>query len=353
LEVEMQKIPVGILAATGAVGQRFVQLLANHPWFEITAVTGSERTVGQLYGEAVRWIVAGELPAAVARLPLRPTEPDLDLPVVFSALPSKEAWEMEPHFARAGYAVVSNASAYRLASDVPLLIPELNPDHTALIPNQKANNDWPGFIVTSPNCSTTSAVMPLKILDDHFGLEAAIITTLQAVSGAGYPGLACLDIIDNVIPYIAGEDDKLEVEPKKMLGRLHNGRLEMADLRLSAQANRVPVIDGHLATVSVLLQQRAAVDEAVAVLENWQPPPICAELPSSPKPALIYRHELDRPQPRRDRDNGNGLAWTVGKLRECGVLDLRFVALSHNTLRGAASGSILNAELLRVQGYLG
>jgi aspartate-semialdehyde dehydrogenase len=352
-EIVMQKIPVGILAATGAVGQRFVQLLADHPWFEIAAVTGSERTVGQNYAQAVRWIMDGELPTAVGRMPLQPTEPNLDVPVVFSALPSKEAWEMEPHFAAAGYAVISNASAYRMAGDVPLLIPELNPDHTALIPLQKANNDWPGFIVTSPNCSTTSAVLPLKIFDDHFGLEAAIITTLQAVSGAGFPGLASLDIIDNVIPYIEGEDDKLEVEPKKLLGQVRNGRLEMADLRLSAQANRVPVIDGHLATVSVLLQQRAGVDEAVAVLEQWQPPAICAELPSSPQPALIYRHELDRPQPRRDRDAGNGLAWTVGKLRECGVLDLRYVSLTHNTLRGAASGSILNAELLRLQGYIG
>jgi aspartate-semialdehyde dehydrogenase len=273
--------------------------------------------------------------------------------VVFSALPSKEAWEKEPYFARGGYAVVSNASAYRMAADVPLLIPELNPDHTGLIPAQRTNNDWSGFIVTSPNCSTTSAVLPLKIFDDRFGLEAAIITTLQAVSGAGYPGLASLDIIDNVIPFIAGEDDKLEVEPKKMLGLLRNGRLEMANLRLSAQANRVPVIDGHLASVSVLLQQQASVDEAVALLENWQPPAICAELPSAPERALIYQHELDRPQPRRDRDNGNGLAWTVGKLRECGVLDLRYVALTHNMLRGAAAGSILNAELLRVQGFIG
>jgi aspartate-semialdehyde dehydrogenase len=349
----MKKIPVGVLGATGAVGQRFVQLLANHPWFKIVAVTGSDRTVGQRYGEAVRWILNGELPTAVARLRIRATEPDLDAPVVFSALPSKDAWEMEPHFARAGYAVVSNASAYRMAGDVPLLIPELNPDHTDLIVAQKANNDWGGFIVTSPNCSTTSAVLPLKIFDDRFGLEAAIITTLQAISGAGYPGVSSLDMIDNVIPYIAEEDDKLEVEPKKMLGMVRDGRLEMADLRLSAQANRVPVSDGHLATVSVLLHQQATLDEAVAALENWQPPAICAELPSSPRPALIYSHAPDRPQPRRDRDSGHGLAWTVGKLRECGVLDLRYVALTHNTLRGAAGGSILNAELLRVQGYIG
>jgi aspartate-semialdehyde dehydrogenase len=348
----MKKIRVGVLGASGTVGQRFVQLLANHPWFEVAAVTGSDRTIGQPYGDGVHWVIPGEPPAAVARLIVQPTMPDLDTPVVFSALPSKNAWEMEPLFARAGYKVVSNASAYRMMADVPLLIPELNPDHTGLIPAQQVNNNWTGFIVTSPNCSTTSAVLPMKIFDELFGLEAAVITTLQAISGAGYPGVASLDIIDNVVPYIAGEDDKLEVEPKKLLGSMRDGRLELADIRLSAQANRVPVIDGHLATVSVLLRQPATVAQAIEALEEWRPPAVCAELPSTPDPVLVYRHEPDRPQPRHDRDRGNGLAWTIGKVRECGVLDLRYVALTHNTLRGAASGSILNAELLVVQGFI-
>ncbi|HEX6384851.1 MAG TPA: aspartate-semialdehyde dehydrogenase [Anaerolineae bacterium] len=349
------KIPVGVLGATGTVGQRFVQLLDGHPWFEVVVVTGSERTVGRPYGEGVNWKMPGEPPERVARLIVQPTAPDLDIdgqpPVVFSALPTAEAREWEPQFAAAGYAVVTNASAFRMTPDVPLLIPEVNPDHTGLIPAQQANN-WPGFIVASPNCSTTSAILPLKVWQDAFGLEAAIITTLQAISGAGYPGVASLDIMDNVVPHIGGEDDKLENEPKKLLGAVSEGRLYLADIRLSAQANRVPVIDGHLASVSVKLSRPASVEEAIATLEQWQPPAICRQLPSAPKRPLIYRHEPDRPQPRLDRDAENGLAWTVGKVRQCPVLDLRFLALSHNTLRGAASGSLLNAELLLVQGFL-
>jgi aspartate-semialdehyde dehydrogenase len=348
----LNKIPVAVLAATGSVGQRFVQLLADHPWFELRAVTGTDRTVGRPYGEGVSWILPGAVPPSAASLVIRPTEPDLDVPVVFSALPANAAWELEPAFAAAGYAVISNASAYRMAADVPLLIPEINPDHTGLIPRQRAYRDWSGFIVTSPNCSTTSAILPLKILDDTFGLEAAIMTTMQAISGAGYPGVAALDITDNVIPYINGEDAKLEMEPKKLLGKMIEGQLELAPIRLSAQANRVPVLDGHLASVSVRLDRAATVEEAVAALQSWRPPAICDDLPSSPRPLLVYLNDPDRPQPRRDRDLGNGMAWAVGKVRECGVLDLRFLALSHNTLRGAAGGALLNAELLVAQGYL-
>ena len=350
------KIPVGVLGATGTVGQRFVQLLDRHPWFEVVAVTGSERTAGRPYGEGVNWKMAGEPPPAAARLIVQPTEPNLDVggepPVVFSALPTAEAKEWEPQFAAAGYAVVTNASAFRMVSDVPLLIPEVNPDHTGLIPAQQANNNWHGFIVASPNCSTTSAILPLKVWQEAFGLEAAIITTMQATSGAGYPGVASLDIMDNVVPYIGGEDDKLENEPKKLLGAVSEGRLYLAGVKLSAQANRVPVIDGHLASVSVKLGRPAGVEEAIAALEVWQPPAVCRELPSAPERPLIYRHEPNRPQPRLDRDAENGLAWSVGKVRLCGVLDLRFLALTHNTLRGAASGALLNAELLVVQGFL-
>ncbi len=350
------KIPVGVLGATGTVGQRFVQLLADHPWFEVVVVTGSDRTVGRPFREGVNWKINGDVPDGIGDLIVQPTEPNLVIggspPVVFSALPTAEAKEWEPKFAAAGYAVVTNASSYRMTPDVPLLIPEVNPDHTGLIPTQQTNNGWSGFIVASPNCSTTSIILPLKVWQDAFGLEATLITTMQAISGAGFPGVSSMDILDNVVPHIGGEDVKLENEPKKLLGAVSDGLLQLADIRTSAQANRVPVFDGHLASVSAKLGQKVSVDDAIAALENWQPPAVCGELPSSPKRPLIYRHEVDRPQPRLDRDSEDGLAWTVGKVRECGVLDLRFMAITHNTLRGAASGSILNAELLVVQGYI-
>ena len=262
------------------------------------------------------------------------------------------AKEWEPQFAAAGYAVATNASSFRMTADVPLLIPEVNPEHTGLIPSQQKNHNWSGFIVASPNCSTTSIMLPLKVWQDAFGLEAAVITTMQAISGAGHPGVSSMDILDNIVPHIGGEDMKLENEPKKLLGAVQARQLTLADLRLSAQANRVPVFDGHLASVSVKIGRSATVNEAITALEAWQRPAICNELPSSPQDLLIYRHEADRPQPRLDRDSGDGLAWTVGKVRECGVLDLRFMAITHNTLRGAASGSVLNAELLVAQGYV-
>ena len=353
----MDKIPVGILGATGTVGQRFVQLLAEHPWFEVVAVTGSERTVGKPYGQGVNWLMPGNIPGRTAELTVQPTRPELpvpgDPPVVFSALPTAEAKEWEPQFAAAGFAVVTNTSVFRMTPDVPLLIPEINPDHTCLISTQRAEHGWSGFIVASPNCSTTSAILPLKVFQQAFGVEAAIITTMQAISGAGYPGVSSMDIYDNVVPHIGGEDDKLQSEPTKLLGDVREGRMIPAGISISAQANRVPVTDGHLASVSVRLGRRAAAEEAIKALRAWRPPPICAQLPSSPEELLIYREEPDRPQPRRDRDAGDGLAWTVGKVRECPVLDVRYVALTHNTLRGAASGAILNAELLAVQGYIG
>lgn len=351
-----KKIPVGVLGATGTVGQRFVQLLAGHPWFEVVAVTGSERTVGRHYGEAVNWMMPTPLPEKVAALTVQPTSLALKLggrlPVVFSALPTNEAKEWETQLAAAGFAVITNASTHRMGQDIPLLIPEINPDHTCQIPLQQANNNWPGFIVASPNCATTSVILPLKVFHQAFGVKAALITTMQAISGAGYPGVASLDMVDNVVPYIGGEDDKLENEPKKLLGEVRDGQLFLADIQLSAQTNRVPVVDGHLASVSVQLERPPAPEEAIDALESWLPPTISRQLPSSPDPLLVYRYEPDRPQPRRDRDTGNGLAWTVGKVRRCGVLDLRFLSLTHNTLRGAASGALLNAELLVAQGYI-
>lgn len=354
---ENMKIPVGVLGATGTVGQRFLQLLAVHPWFEVVAITGSERTAGRPYREGVNWVIGGEIPAAVADLIVQPTQPTLAIngrpPIVFSALPTNEARKWEPQFAAAGYAVITNASTFRMTPDVPLLIPEVNPTHTALIPTQQANNNWRGFIVASPNCSTTSAILPLKIFQDAFGLQAAVIVTLQAISGAGYPGVPSMDIMDNVIPYISGEDAKLENEPKKLLGTVNQGQLTLANIQTSAQANRVPVLDGHLASVSARLGRRVTAEEAIEALLNWQPPAICRELPTSPEKLLVYRPEPDRPQPRLDRDAGQGLAWTVGKVRTCDVLDIRYMAITHNTLRGAASGAILNAELLVKQGFIG
>ena len=348
----MNKIPVGVLGATGTVGQRFIQLLVNHPWFELKAITGSVRTAGKRYRDGVLWKLAGDPPSEIAEMIVQPTEPNLDVKIVFSALPTDEAKELEPRFAEAGYVVATNASSYRMTEDVPLLIPEVNADHLALIETQKRNRGWAGYIIANANCSTTTAMLPLKIWQQAFGLEAVHMVTMQAISGAGYPGVPSLDILDNVIPYIGKEDEKLETEPRKILGRYAADRIELGDFKVSAQANRVPVLDGHLSSISVKLGRKVSAEEGIAAFKDWQIPHIIRELPSCPPHLLIYRNEPDRPQPRLDRDNGQGIAWTVGKVRECGVLDLKFMALTHNTLRGAASGSILNAELLVAMGYL-
>lgn len=354
----MNKIPVGILAATGAVGQRFVEQLADHPLFEITAVTGSPRTVGKPYGEGVNWLLDGEPPANIAEMIVQPTAPALAETVLFSALPTAEARELEPIFAEAGYMVLTNASPFRMDPYVPLLIPEVNPDHTALIADQQAAYGWKGFIVANANCSTTSIVLPLKILQEAYGLETAVVTTLQAISGAGYPGVPSLDILGNVLPHIGGEDGKLESEPMKLCGTYENGAITPASFKVSAQANRVPVIDGHMASLSVKLSRSSGahsvtVEEVIELFKTWQPPAICEQLPTMPRPAIVYRPEADRPQPRKDANTGKGLAWTVGGVRACPVNDIRFMALAHNTLRGAASGSVLNAELLVAQGIIG
>lgn len=346
------KIPVGILAATGAVGQRFVEHLVDHPWFEIAAVTGSSRTAGRPYGDGVNWLLDGDPPEEVARMIVQPTEPGLEPKILFSALPSDEARELEPKFAAAGYIVLTNASPYRMDPYVPLLIPEVNPDHTGMIPYQQKAYGWDGYIVANANCSTTSIVLPLKILDEAFGVDSAVVVTLQAISGAGYPGVPSLDILDNIIPHIGGEDGKLETEPRKLCGEFVDGEFRLAPFKVSAQANRVPVMDGHIGSVSVKLKSPATAADVIDLFRNWQPSELVRQLPSMPDPVLIYRPEQDRPQPRKDRMAGSGLAWTVGKVRPCPVNDVRFLALAHNTLRGAASGSVLNAELLKLQGYL-
>jgi len=348
----MDKIPVAVLGATGAVGQRFVQLLTNHPWFEITALAASERSIGRPYADACNWVIPGDPPPSVGKMTVSPLEPTLPARIVFSALPSDVARAIEPAFAQAGYAVCSNASAFRQEPGVPLLIPEINAGHVAMIPGQQAARGWKGFIVTSPNCTTTGIVMPLKPLDDAFGLRQVFAATMQAISGAGYPGIASLDILDNVVPYIGGEEEKIERETRLLLGHIVDGRRVEADLVISAQANRVPVLDGHTVCLSLGFEKSPTVQEALAVLADFRGPDVVRELPSAPEHPILVRSEPDRPQPRRDRDAEGGMAITVGRVRECPLLDLRMVSVSHNTLRGAASGSILNAELLVAEGYV-
>ncbi len=349
------KLPVAILGATGAVGQRFVQLLANHPWFEIAVVTGSDRSIGKRYGDITRWILSDPIPDTVANLVVQPTEVIADVPIAFSALPAENAREAEPAWARGGVFVCSNASSFRMDPLVPLLIPEVNPDHLGMIERQQRERGWRGALVTNPNCSTITIVMALKPLHDAFGARRLVATTLQAVSGAGYPGVASLDIVDNIIPNIAdgGEEAKIETEPRKLLGRLTDGRFVDAELQISAQVTRVPVIDGHTAALSIEFEQRVTPEQAVACLSAWRAPAPVGDLPSAPERPIVVRHEPDRPQPRRDRDLYGGMGTTVGRVRPCNLFDLRLVALSHNTIRGAAGGAILNAELLVAQGLVG
>jgi aspartate-semialdehyde dehydrogenase len=346
------RIPVAVLGATGAVGQRFVQILAGHPWFEIAALGASDRSAGRPYAEACAWVIPGDPPASVCDMKIGPLEPTLAGRLVFSALPAEIAKEVEPSFARAGYAVCSNASAFRREPDVPLIIPEVNADHLALVERQRAERGWTGLIVTSPNCTTTGIAMPLRPLHDAFGLRRVFAVSMQAISGAGYPGVASLDILGNVVPYIGGEEEKIEHETRLLLGCVVNGERLAAEIVVSAQANRVPVIDGHTVCLSLGFETRPTVEEAMAVLGAFRGPEVVWRLPSAPEHPVLIRHEPDRPQPRSDREAERGMAVTVGRVRECPLLDLRLVSVSHNTLRGAASGSVLNAELLVAQGYV-
>ena len=348
----MSKITVGILGATGAVGQRFVQLLNGHPWFRITALAASQRSSGQSFGQACHWTMLGDMPAEVREMIIQPAEPPLACQLLFSALPGELAGPIEARFATAGYVVCSNASAHRLVSDVPLLVPEVNADHLALVETQRQRRGWPGLVVTSPNCSTTQLVLALKPLQDAFGLHRVSVVTMQAVSGAGYPGVPSLDIIGNIIPYIGGEEDKMERESLKLLGRLDGEQIVEADLRLSAQCNRVAVRDAHLESVSVELSATATTEQVIAALRDFAGQSRKTALPSAPERPIIVRQEMDRPQPLRDHDAAGGMAISVGRVRACSVLDFKFTVLGHNTVRGAAGGSILNAELLAAHGYL-
>ncbi len=348
----MSKIKVAVLGATGAVGQRFVQLLDQHPWFEVTALTGSDRSVGQFYGEACRWVLDKPMPDYARSMKIVPTEPGLDATLAFSALPSDQAKTIEPAFAQAGHGVCSNASAYRMDADVPLLIPEVNPDHTALIKVQQARRGWSGFIATNPNCTSTGFTIAFRPLLDAFGIKKAFVVSMQALSGAGYPGVASLDAVDNVVPFINGEEPKVETEPCKMLGRWEADRVVDAPLKISAHTNRVAVIDGHTVCVSIEFDQPAGPREAARVMADFKAPPIVQTLPSAPHCVIEVRSEPDRPQPRRDRDAGQGMTTVVGRVREDPLFHVKFVVLSHNTIRGAAGGSLLNAELLAAQGIV-
>ena len=356
IEPPARRIPVTVLGATGLVGQRFVSLLANHPWFELAGVAASDRSVGGRYGDVVRWNVETEPPPAALELRVARPEPGVVLSacVVFSALPAAEAEAIEPAFARAGALVFSNASAYRMAPDVPLIVPEINPGHLTALTIQRERRGWPGAIVTNPNCSTIGLTLALAPLT-RFGLRRVLVTTLQAASGAGYPGVASLDLLDNVIPYIGSEEEKIEEETRKILGGIHGNAFAPLDadaLRLSAHCNRVAVRDGHLETVSVELAERVAPDDILAAWEGFAGEPQRFRLPSAPEHPIVYRVEADRPQPVRDRLAGRGMSVTTGRLRPCGVLDYKFVCLSHNTIRGAAGAALLNAELAYARGLL-
>lgn len=343
----MNKISVAVLGATGSVGQRFVSLLDGHPWFEVVALAASDRSAGRPYAQACRWVLPDAMPAWAREMTVLPPTPEaVQARLVFSALPSEQAQEVEPQFARAGAAVCSNASAWRTAPDVPLLMPEVNAPHIALVREQRRQRGWSGCIVTNPNCTSAGMTVALKALDEAFGVRQAFVVSLQALSGAGYPGVPSLDVADNIIPYIGGEEEKIEWEPRKMLGRLVEQGIELADMRLSAQANRVAVSDGHTVCLSVGLRASASPEAASAALAAYQAPASARDLPSAPHPVLLVRDEPDRPQPRLDRLTGRGMTTVVGRIRPDPLLTLKFVVLSHNTIRGAAGGSIYNAELL-------
>jgi aspartate-semialdehyde dehydrogenase len=347
-----RKYRVGILGATGMVGQRFIQLLVGHPQFEVTAVAASDRSQGKAYGEACTWRLSGEMPAAIRSLPVQAPAPPLDCDLVFSSLPGEIARETEAGFAAAGYPVISNSSAFRMDEDVPLLIPEVNHQHLGLLERQRSKYSRGGFIVTNPNCSTIMLALALAPLHASFGVEATVATTLQALSGAGYPGVASMDILDNVLPYIGGEEEKIESETTKILGRFSEGGIDLAPMAVSAQCHRVNVMDGHMAAVRVKFAREVALEELRTSLTSFRSLPQELGLYSAPATPVVVRDEPDRPQPKLDRDAGSGMTITVGRLKPDSVLDYRFVVLSHNTIRGAAGAAILNAELLIALNHL-
>ena len=344
---------VAVLGATGAVGQTFVRLLDGHPWFELAEVAASERSAGRPYAEVTRWI-EGDMPAGVAGLTVKPCDPAaVEAPIVFSALDSNVAGEVEAAFAAAGRLVLSNAKNYRMEADVPLVIPEVNADHLALLDVQRARRGWRGGIVTNANCASTMAAMALAPLHQAFGARRVFVATMQAVSGAGYPGVPSLDILGNVIPYIGDEEPKIEREMQKMLGVVGGGAVVHAPFVVSAHANRVAVENGHTVCLSVEFEREPSLDDAARVLRGWTGAPAVRGLPSAPDVPLHFFTSDDRPQPRRDAMRGRGMTVSVGRLRRDPLFHLKLVAMGHNTIRGAAGGSILNAELLAASGRIG
>ena len=347
------RIPVAVLGATGAVGQTFIRLLADHPWFRLAELAASERSAGKRYADAARWI-GDAMPDLARDLIVLPCDPALVAsPIVFSALDSTVAGDVELAFARAGRLVLSNAKNFRMDEDVPLVIPEVNADHLAILEAQRATRGWGGGIVTNANCASIMAVMALAPLHEAFGISRLFVATMQAVSGAGYPGVPSLDILGNVIPFIKDEEPKIETEICKMLGRRSDSRIEPAEIAISAHANRVPVENGHTICMSVEFGTRASAGAALQVLRGWQGDTRAQHLPSSPARALVVTDLADRPQPRRDVDAGRGMTVTVGRVRADPLFHVKLVAMGHNTIRGAAGASVLNAEVLVSTGQAG
>lgn len=348
-----EKRRVGILGATGTVGQRVIHMLRNHPYFEVTALAASDRSEGKRFADVCNWKLPFEMPDAVKDITVYACKPPLDCDVVISSLPSDIAVEAEAAFAAAGYPVISNSSTYRMPEDVPLVVPEINPDHLNIIPYQQKKRGYDkGYLVTNPNCTTIGLVMVLAPLQKAFGLEAVMMTSMQAVSGAGYPGVASMDILDNVIPHIGGEEEKVEMEPQKILGKLTKTKIVSAPFLVSAQCNRVAVQDGHLESVRVKLKKKATVEKVIAALESFTGLPQELKLPTAPVRPIIVRSEKDRPQPRLDRDAENGMATVVGRISKDTIFDFKLTLISHNTIRGAAGAALLNAELLVAKGLL-
>ena len=346
------RYPVAILGATGAVGQTFIRLLADHPWFEVAELAASERSAGKPYAEAAKWI-EGVMPAGVGNMVVKNTDPaEISSPIVFSALDSSVAGDAERAFAQAGKFVLSNAKNFRMEDDVPLVIPEVNASHLGLLERQRRERGWTGAIVTNANCAATVAAVALAPLQERFGIEKLFLMTMQAVSGAGYPGVASLDILGNVIPFIADEEPKLEKEMKKLLGTYSDNAVAMADMAVSSHTNRVAVEHGHTVCITASFREKVSPEAAVATLREWQGDQATLDLPSRPARPLIVTDEPNRPQPRRDVNEGAGMSVIVGRVRPDPILDLRMVALGHNTIRGAAGGSVLNAELLARTGKL-
>ena len=348
----MQKIDVAILGATGAVGQRFIQLLENHPWFRVAEVIGSSRSAGKPYAEAANWVLNGNPPTEIANLTVKALEDTFDSPIIFSALPKEAAITREIELAEAGHVVCTNAGANRMLKDVPLLLPEVNAEHIQLIDVQRQNRGWTtGALIANSNCTVMPVVMALKPLV-KYGIQKLHLVSEQAISGAGYPGVSSMDILDNVIPYVPSDEQKMETESLKMLGEFCDGMIDELNMIVGATCTRVPVVDAHLVNISIELAEKPSIETIINDWVTYQGNDPISSLPSAPEFPLQYLTQIDRPQPRRDRDAGKGMVTSIGRLRECPILDYKFASLSHNTIRGAAGCSILNAELLAVKGYI-